>query len=94
MKIHSNGSKWAGEEPDSVEKLISVLEKQTLDPSFETCGRHFYRNEEGEFCAFGNFLTVSHVFRINGTLEEMLPLAKAIKSARRRKDYLTALNAT
>ena len=40
--IHSNGSKWYGEEPDSIETLIEVLEREPLDPSFERYGGFIY----------------------------------------------------
>lgn len=32
--IHSNGSKWAGEQPDSIEKLIEVLKTATIEERF------------------------------------------------------------
>ena len=32
--IHSNGSKWAGEEPDSIEKLIEMLNTYTIEERF------------------------------------------------------------
>lgn len=32
--IISNGSKWAGQEPDSIEDLIKVLEEYTIDERF------------------------------------------------------------
>lgn len=90
MRIDSNGSHWVGEEPDSLETLLDVLKKQTLDPSFEEYGRFFYQCGPNEFHAFGNFLGYSHVFNIFGTLEEMLPLARALREARKRPEYLRA----
>jgi hypothetical protein len=89
MNIISNGSKWDGESPDSVETLISVLETETLDPGFEIFGKFVSWTGTG-LRALGNFLTVSHVFNIEGSLEEMLPLARAIKAASRRPEYLAA----
>lgn len=32
--IHSNGSKWAGEAPDTIEKLIEVLKENTIEERF------------------------------------------------------------
>ena len=32
--IHSNGSKWAGEEPDSIDRLIEVLAEHTIEERF------------------------------------------------------------
>lgn len=78
--ILSNGSKWAGQNPDDIQTLLDVLETDVLDPTFEQY--HCYRpspysplvrtgrNEEmfdpwlGASTFFGNFLTVSHVFNI------------------------------
>jgi hypothetical protein len=93
MKIQSNGSKWAGEAPDTLEVLLDVLKTETLDPTFEQYGGFFYRlpgdeRYDGEYHAFGNFLTVSHVFSIYGTLEELRPLAQALKLARSKPEYL------
>lgn len=93
--IHSNGSKWAGEAPDSIEKLIDVLGKNTIEERFF---KSFYRNEkEGRRwyqCSpiddninktkkifFGNFEEVSHVFRIETNDEEIINiLSDAIKA--------------
>jgi hypothetical protein len=88
MQITSNGSKWAGEAPDPVEKLIEVLKTEVLDPRFARYGNFFYQSGPDTFNAFGNFLTRSHGFNITGTLEEMLPLARALKAARQRPEYL------
>ncbi len=75
--ILSNGSKWAGQDPDSIQTLLDVLGDNVLDPMFEQyhCYRPYPfepmvrtgRNGEmfqpwlGAACFFGNFLTVSHV---------------------------------
>lgn len=32
--IHANGSKFAGEEPDTIEQLLEVLAAEPLDRSF------------------------------------------------------------
>jgi len=55
LTINSNGSKWYGEQPDSIDKLIEVLGQHTLDPRFEKHGNFIYkpyhakRDEQGEF---------------------------------------------
>lgn len=36
--IDSNGSKWAGESPDTIDQLIARLQSETLDPTFEEFG--------------------------------------------------------
>lgn len=78
--ILSNGSKWAGQNPDDIQTLLDVLETEVLDPMFEQyhCYRPYPfepilregRNETvfrpwmGASTFSGNFLTVSHVFNI------------------------------
>ena len=93
MEITSNGSKWLGEPPDSVETLLGVLGSETLDPTFEHYGGFIYYIGEGKLHAFGNFLTCSHVFDITGTIGEMRSLAQGIKVAKRRPEYLEAKRA-
>lgn len=91
IEIISNGSKWAGEPPDPIEHLFEALRTETLDPVFENYGGFFwYDRETGLATAWGNFLAVSHVFQIEGTLAEMRPLALALKVARHRPEYLHA----
>ena len=77
--INSNGSKWAGESPDSINKLIEVLKIETIEERFF----HKYRTNKNSikknpiylnFCPikktkegfrfFGNFEKLSHVFDI------------------------------
>lgn len=81
MEIISNGSKWAGEKPDTIERLMEVLQEYILDPRFdeERFGRFCYQLSTGVFHALGNLLDRSHVFSIRGTLDELLPLAQRIK---------------
>jgi hypothetical protein len=75
LKIISNGSKWYGEKPDSIEILKEVLKTQTLDPTFENFGNFINNNPrwtnkeaqelyKGCSTIFGNFKTYSHVFNI------------------------------
>jgi len=42
LKIQSNGSRWAGGEPDTIETLLELLSREPLRPDFEK---------------FGNFIT-------------------------------------
>ena len=83
MNIISNGSKWAGEAPDSFEELIEVLEDNKLDPRFLNYGKFFYK-DGNDFIAWGNFAKLSHVFDIRGTLKELHPLALALKRNRQK----------
>lgn len=92
--IHSNGSKWAGEEPDGIEVLMKRLAEETLDPRFEQYG-NFMQNHSalqwlygapewsclGMVRFWGNFLTYSHVFQIDTDDEAVIhPLMAAIKA--------------
>ena len=90
VRIISNGSKWAGEKPDNLSMLYKRLKENTLDPTFEDYGNFFYRLQNGSFTAFGNFLDISHVFNIVGNLKEMLSIAKAIKEAKKKPEYIKA----
>ena len=100
--IHSNGSKWAGEEPDTVATLLMVLAKHPLDRRFEAYGNFVQKNprlangpgrlsEDPETRLFwGNFFTVSHVFRIETTDRELIGrLTLAIRKNQQRDDYLS-----
>ena len=83
VEIISNGSHCYGEPPDSIERLLEVLEDHPLDPRFERLGG-FIRptGEKLSSCIsigydfFGNFLTVSHVFHIvtndAGTIDKLV----------------------
>jgi len=43
LEIKSNGSKWFGEEPDTIEKLLEVLAVEPLDRKFENFGNFIYK---------------------------------------------------
>jgi len=75
LEIISNGSKWAGQQPDSIDVLVETLKQYTLDPTFEEYGNfvchnpHWIKKESNEIykgCTkiHGNFYTLSHVFDI------------------------------
>lgn len=97
-EIISNGSKWYGEEPDTVEVLLDVLENHPLDRVFESYGNFAYRaknKHDREIMGnstrfFGNFLTISHVFNIQTNDNDLITkLCKAIRKNKRRPDYLS-----
>jgi hypothetical protein len=92
--IQSNGSKWAGEELDSIEDLIEVLKTQTLNPIFEqygdfaetdprfyTSGELCYPDNPGTVHFFGNFYTVSHVFNIDTDDAETIATLRGLIAA-------------
>ena len=86
--IHSNGSKWAGQEPDGIDKLVEVLGKHAIEKRF--FGPFTVEERKGEevvdvthyFCPikqngddtrfFGNFEDLSHVFRIDTNDPEVI----------------------
>lgn len=93
--IHSNGSKWAGQEPDTIDQLIYVLKSHTIEERFfhsfsrpTNKGLKWYQlcpvNEMDYGDAtmfFGNFETISHVFRIESNDPVVIEkLTKAIKN--------------
>jgi len=61
--IRVNGSKWAGEAPDSIETLLSVLAGSVLDSAFFPFAANV-PGSPGVVCYFGNFEDVSHAFDI------------------------------
>jgi hypothetical protein len=100
--ITSNGSKWAGEEPDTIETLLEVLAEHPLDRRFEVYGNFIQKNprlangwgrvsDNPETRIFwGNFFTVSHVFHIETTDRELITrLTLAIRRNQARADYLS-----
>lgn len=92
--INSNGSKWAGQAPDSIETLIKVLNESPLDRVFEMYG-NFIKDRDDEYRPgmvnfFGNFFTLSHVFNIDtDDAETIEALTSAIRANQQRSDYLS-----
>jgi hypothetical protein len=95
-EIISNGSKWAGEEPDSIDTLLDVLAKHPLDRTFEAYGNFVLRDPQmadgsrdvGRTHFFGNFLTLSHVFSIRTDEQDVIDkLTAAIQANKLRPDY-------
>ena len=74
LEIISNGSKWAGEAPDSVDTLLQVLRGHPLDHRLAPFVIHAATLRflsAGDALKYancvrfaGNFVTVSHVFHI------------------------------
>jgi hypothetical protein len=85
--IHSNGSKWAGQEPDSIDVLKDRLRNYTLDKSFEDYGNFCYK-DKGVYRLFGNFKNLSHVFRIDTDDKALVnEMRRLIKANKKRPDY-------
>ena len=99
LEICSNGSKWAGQKPDTIEELIKVLNTYTLDPSFEKYGNFINNNpqwlkpeynEKYKGCIkfFGNFAEYSHVFYIITDEPEIIEiLTVAINKNKETEEY-------
>lgn len=84
--IISNGSRWAGQSPATIEDLLDVLGKHPLS------GTHAPFIHHSEICGstrfFGNFATVSHVFNIDTDDPELIAtLTAAIAQNQTRPDY-------
>lgn len=73
IQIDSNGSRWYGQPPATLDELIQSLESHPLDPRFEKYGN--FIDETGHPGAtnfFGNFYGVSHVFNITTDQPEII----------------------
>lgn len=92
--IHANGSKWLGQEPDSIEKLFERLENNTLDPTFEDYGNFAKNRGAGVVHFWGNFHDVSAVFDIETDDPELVQsLIAAIKANQDTQAYHDAKHA-
>jgi hypothetical protein len=90
INIYSNGSKWAGEKPDGLEKLEERLKTYPLDKLFEDkkYGGFAYKTRGGNYHLFGNFRTLSAVFRIETDEKPIFDkFKKLIKENQKRPDY-------
>jgi hypothetical protein len=90
MDIISNGSKCAGELPDTIEELHRVLKVEPLDPIFENYGNFVLKNSPTEARVWGNFYELSHVFDIRGTRAELSETIRLIRANQRTKKYKAA----
>lgn len=96
--IESNGSKLAGEKPDTIEQLIEVLKNHRLDiSSFGSFGFIKFEEDNGysardydmrNVSIHGNFIDISHVFRITGVYRTLYPLIEAIEENLKRQSLL------
>jgi len=85
--VYSNGSKMAGQAPDSIGELLEVLKREPLDRYL--FDGHFITPHGNTVRFFGNFLTVSHVFNIDTDDPDVIqPLTRAIRRNQRTPAYL------
>ena len=90
VEIYSNGSKWAGEKADTLEKLMEVLKTHKLDITrFGVFGFVNFTKDNGysnqqydqhNVRIHGNFIDVSHVFNIEGKYSELKQIIDAIQN--------------
>jgi hypothetical protein len=98
--ILSNGSKWAGQEPNGLEKLYEVLVEEILEPRFEHHGGLVARREGGPLLFFGNFVERSYAFRVETDEPVVIARLEALiaanlarpEYARARAEYLASCN--
>jgi hypothetical protein len=90
LTVLSNGSKFAGQGPDSVETLLSLLGREPLDPKFANYG-NFVLQDGAEWQVWGNFLNLSHIFDIRGSHAELRLLIEAIRANQQTPAYRAAL---
>lgn len=75
-KIHYNGSKFAGEEPDTLDVLFERLKTEKLDPRLKPIADNL---GNGIIRYSGNFETYSHAFSIETNDPDLIvKLNKAI----------------
>lgn len=95
ITIHANGSKWAGEEQDTIEKLIEVLKNHKLDFGRFGCHGFVHFRDDNGFISrdyhmhnvqiSGNFLDISHAFDIEGVYQDLEQLIYAIEDNLKRQ---------
>jgi hypothetical protein len=92
--VNWNGSKFLGQEPDSIEVLFERLKTYTLDPIFENYGNFVHLRPGRPTHFFGNFLYPSHAFSIDTDDQELIErLVAAIKANKQTPAYLRARRA-
>jgi len=80
-EIVSNGSKWYGQAPDTIEQLLAILVSHPLEP-WSVIERSRVSRTVGYF---GNFRTISHVFNILTDDPAVIRrLSRAIRANQRR----------
>lgn len=92
ISVISNGSKWAGELPDSIEVLCDVLKREPLNPLFEEYGNFIIAEDDSATVRFwGNFLNLSHVFEIDTDDSQLIDtLTALIRENQTRREYRAA----
>ena len=90
----SNGSKFAGEKPDSIETLIERLERFTLNPFLGASLLPYSVRSTRRLHVFGNFLEISAVFQVRTHEDEVSErLCQAVWLNLNSARFQTAANA-
>lgn len=81
-EVNVIGSKWAGQDNDTVEQLLALMACEPLDPRFEKYGNFLYLIHEfngdtphlynGYMRIWGNFFVTSYVFDILTTDADLI----------------------
>ena len=78
--IESNGSKWMGQKPDTLDDLCNVMSEHRLidhfEPGFEPIDHHQWYRQRGMIRFHGNFEALSHVFSIDTNDPETIKTLK------------------
>lgn len=74
--IISNGSKWAGQEPDTIPQLLDVLREWQLCPHMVPNISAPTVDHDRSWRFFGNFKRLSHVFNIRTDDPETIELLR------------------
>jgi hypothetical protein len=87
IRIEANGSKFSGEPPDSLEALHERLRQFPLDPKFERYGNFVCERGPDAVELWGNFYSISAVFRLFGSRDELALTIELIRQNQERPDY-------
>jgi len=92
-KVDHIGSKFGGDEPDTIEQLFEMLGREPLDPRFEKYGNFVYHCEDSDrIKVWGNFFTVSYGFDVETDDPELIERFLAAISANQSSEpYQAAL---
>lgn len=99
-RILFNGSKWAGEEPDTLEQLEARLSTEPLDPKWEHYGDFVelpgddfsdHHGVPGGTLFSGNFLNLSATFSVlTNDADVIARLSMLVAANKTRADYVEA----
>ncbi len=93
INIISNGSKWAGDLPDTLDQLCEVLQSNPLDRTFEDYGNFIIAptvEHDAVVRFWGNFFNLSHVFSVDTDEPEIIErLTGLIRANQQRADYIS-----